>query len=247
MIKEIIVQKIINNFRDVSNIEDKFRKNINKFELSLELTNKENLLYLLNYLHKEPEIYCQQLIDLCAVDYLHYGVAEIHETKVSSNGFSRAVSDEYLNYNEQHFNMYKKSRFAIVYQLLSITNNLRLTLKCLLNNDLSLPSCIDIWPVANWYEREVFDMFGIEFIGHPNLTRILTEDHFTSHPFRKDFPLTGTSEVRFDGTEQKVIQQPIDIEHYPVVPKVIRNHIKYDLKNRFNNHDANSSIINNEE
>lgn len=229
MIKKIILQQIINKFPDVSIINDIFSKNIKKNELnelSLELTKVDNLLYILNYLHKEPDIYCEQLIDLCAVDYLHYEIVDIREDNVSSNGFSRAINDEYLTYNEQNFIMYKKCRFAIVYQLLSINNNLRITVKCLLNNNLSAPSCINIWPVANWYEREIFDMFGIEFIGHPNLTRILTEDHFQDHPFRKDFPLVGKSEVRFDAKQQKVIQQAVDIEHYPAVPKIIRNNVQ---------------------
>ena len=227
VIKNIIAQKIINNFPDLTNLNI---NNSNKHEVILELINPEGLIELLNYLKTDPSIYCEQLMDLCAVDYLHYRVVELNGNMVSSHGFTRAVNDEHLSYMEQQFTMYKKCRFAIVYQLLSITNNLRIMLKCLLNNanKLSIPSCVEIWPAANWYEREVFDMFGIEFIGHPNLTRILTEDNFNGYPFRKDFPVMGKHEVRFDAKQKKVIQQAVDVESYPVVPKVIHNNNSHD-------------------
>lgn len=223
MIKDLIIQKIINIFSTVNNIKNSYDISDNNFALILELTDIKDLIPLLNYLKNEPEIYCEQLIDICAVDYLHYGVTEIDEDQVNKSGFNRAINDEYIIYTEDQFAMYKNCRFAIVYQLLSITNNLRIMLKCLLNDLMNIPSCIDIWPVANWYEREIFDMFGIKFIGHPNLRRILTEDDFNGYPLRKDFPLTGTLEMRFDAQRQKVVRQAIDIEHYLVAPKVIRN------------------------
>jgi NADH-quinone oxidoreductase subunit C len=89
-------------------------------------------------------------------------------------------------------------------------------------DNLTLPSCISIWENANWYEREAFDLFGITFVDHPNLNRLFMEDDFREYPLRKDFPLSGNIEARFDGKLQKVIYEPVEIESYNVVPKVIR-------------------------
>jgi len=115
-------------------------------------------------------------------------------------------------------------RFAVVYHLLSLTHNRRLRMMVFAAED-ELPvvdSVIEVWPSANWYEREAFDLFGIVFTGHPDLRRILTDYGFIGHPFRKDFPLSGNVEMRYDPDQQRVIYQPVTIEPREIVPRVIR-------------------------
>ena len=128
------------------------------------------------------------------------------------------------------------ARFAVAYQLLSITHNqrLRLRARCEDAEDPIIDSVVDIWPGANWFEREAFDLFGILFTGHPDLRRILTDYGFIGHPFRKDFPLIGNVEVRYDADKQRVVYEPVSIEPRTLVPKVIRNDNRYDaaLKNQ---------------
>jgi NADH-quinone oxidoreductase subunit C len=115
-------------------------------------------------------------------------------------------------------------RFAVVYHLLSLANNQRVRVRCFAPDDdfPVLPSVIDIWPSANWYEREAFDFFGIVFEGHPDLRRILTDYGFIGHPFRKDFPLSGNVEMRYDPEQGRVIYQPVTIEAREVTPRIIR-------------------------
>jgi NADH-quinone oxidoreductase subunit C len=119
-------------------------------------------------------------------------------------------------------------------QLLSISLNQRLSLKVLCDSDAqpAVPSLIDIWASANWYEREAFDLFGIVFVGHPDLRRILTDYGFIGHPFRKDFPLIGNVEVRYDPDKGRVVYQPVSIEPRTLVPKTMRDDNRYagDLK-----------------
>jgi len=111
----------------------------------------------------------------------------------------------------------------VVYHLLSIKHNRRLRLRCRLDTDPPrIPSVIDLWASANWYEREAFDLYGILFEGHPDLRRLLTDYGFIGHPFRKDFPLEGNVEVRYDPDQQRVIYQPVTITNRVLVPKVIR-------------------------
>jgi NADH-quinone oxidoreductase subunit C len=146
-------------------------------------------------LRDAPELRFEQLTDLCGVDYRDYG------------GGGRSGP-----------------RFAVVYQLLSIAHNRRLRMRVFAADD-ELPvvdSVIDIWPSANWYEREAFDLFGIVFAGHPDLRRILTDYGFIGHPFRKDFPLSGNVEMRYDPDQQRVIYQPVTIEPREIVPRIIR-------------------------
>ncbi|MHB1943087.1 MAG: NADH-quinone oxidoreductase subunit C [Acidiferrobacteraceae bacterium] len=136
----------------------------------------------------------EQLIDLCGVDYLEYRQGD-----------------------------WKGPRFAVVYHLLSITHNHRLRLRVFLDDEPPrLASVTDIWSVANWYEREAFDLFGIVFEGHPDLRRILTDYGFIGHPFRKDFPLIGQVEMRYDPEKRRVVYQPVSIEPRVLVPRVIR-------------------------
>lgn len=139
------------------------------------------------------------LMDLCGIDYLTY-------------------SDKPLEENPQG------RRFAVVYHLLSVKLNQRLRVKVFADND-EFPvvnSVTDVWPTANWFEREAFDLFGIIFIGHPDLRRILTDYGFIGNPFRKDFPITGNVEMRYDEGQKRVIYQPVSIEPREITPHVIR-------------------------
>lgn len=171
-------------------------------------------------LRDAAEFQFAQLMDLCGVDYLQYGIGEWATNTSTSQGFSRGVDLKGIPSPEADP---KQPRFAVVYHLLSVALNQRLRLKVLLANDPPrLPSIIDIWNSANWYEREAFDLFGILFDGHPDLRRILTDYGFIGHPFRKDFPLIGQVEMRYDAAEARVVYEPVSIKPRTLVPKVIR-------------------------
>jgi NADH-quinone oxidoreductase subunit C len=169
------------------------------------------------------EFHFEQLIDLCGVDYAEYG-GSTWETKPSSEfGFSRAVDGH--GHCEPVEDGY---RFAVVYHLQSITHNKRLRLKVRLDADSPMmDSVTTIWNSANWYEREAFDLFGILFKGHPDLRRILTDYGFIGHPFRKDFPLIGNVEMRYDEEKRRVVYEPVSIEPRTLVPRVIRDDNRY--------------------
>ena len=144
---------------------------------------------------KDDETYSfEQLIDLCGVDYSTYGKADWETQSSSDTGFSRGVSKDIFDDEAE-----ARPRFAVVYHLLSIRHNHRLRVRCMINEaPAKIESVVNIWASANWYEREAFDLFGILFEGHPDLRRILTDYGFIGHPFRKDFPLEGNVEVRYD-------------------------------------------------
>ncbi|OFT75840.1 NADH-quinone oxidoreductase subunit C [Burkholderia sp. HMSC10F09] len=146
-------------------------------------------------LRDDPKLRFEQLIDLCGVDYQTYGDGA-----------------------------YDGPRFAAVTHLLSVTNNWRLRLRVFApDDDLPIvPSLVDIWNSANWYEREAFDLYGIVFEGHPDLRRILTDYGFIGHPFRKDFPVSGYVEMRYAPEEKRVVYQPVTIEPREITPRVIR-------------------------
>lgn len=163
------------------------------------------------------------LVDVTAVDYLHYGQAEWQTTAATSHAFSRAVSREEPILQST----WNKPRFALVYQLLSLSLNQRLTVKTFIEEGTIVQSVVDIWPSANWPEREVFDLFGIIFDGHPDLRRLLTDYGFVGHPFRKDFPVSGHVEVRYDAKVGRVVYGPVEIEPRVLVPKVIRQDNRY--------------------
>ena len=137
----------------------------------------------------------EQLIDLCGVDYAAYG-------DVPREG----------------------PRFAAVLHLLSIRDNVRLRVRCFCTDDEFpvLPSLVEVWPGANWFEREAFDLYGIIFEGHPDLRRILTDYGFVGHPFRKDFPLSGYVEMRYDPEQKRVVYQPVTIDPREVTPRIVR-------------------------
>jgi NADH-quinone oxidoreductase subunit C len=177
------------------------------------------LLLAMKTLRDKAAFAFDQLIDVCAVDYLHYGSSHWETDAASESGFSRAVEPEVKAKNSDH-----TSRFAVVYHLLSTQKNQRLRVKVYLDDVLhALPSVVSIWKSANWFEREAYDMFGVLFDDHPDLRRILTDYGFIGHPFRKDFPVSGHVEMRYDATLRKVIYEPVDIQPRTLVPKVIRH------------------------
>ncbi len=190
-------------------------------ELTLELQSQD-LLEVCRLLRDEPSLHFEILIDVCGVDYLNYGVSEWTTNDATRTTFSRGVEE---NVSEIKWD---KPRFAVVYHLLSITHNHRVRLKTFAFGEPPVvPSVIDIWNSANWYEREAFDLYGILFEGHPDLRRILTDYGFIGHPFRKDFPLIGNVEMRYSASKQRVIYEPVSIEPRTLVPKTIRNDHRY--------------------
>jgi NADH-quinone oxidoreductase subunit C len=175
-------------------------------------------------LRDDPALKFEILIDLAGVDYLDYASTEWKTYSATASGFSRGV-----NRGTQRV-PHEGARFAVAYQLLSITHNqrLRIRARCEDAEDPIIDSVVEIWPGANWFEREAFDMFGILFTGHPDLRRILTDYGFIGHPFRKDFPLIGNVEVRYDVEKKRVVYEPVSIEPRTLVPRVIRDDNRYD-------------------
>lgn len=186
--------------------------------------NTINLLNICYALHDEAAFKFDQLIDIAGVDYLTYGQAQWRTEETTGSGFSRGTK---LAPDEQLIN-WDKPRFGAVYQLLSTSHNQRLRLKVLVDGDPPLiPSVYKIWNSADWYEREAFDLFGIIFDGHPDLRRLLTDYGFIGHPFRKDFPLIGEVELRYDAAQQRCVYEPVSIQQRVLVPKVIRKDSRY--------------------
>ena len=188
-----------------------------------------DLIDVLTQLRDAPELRFEMLMDVSGIDYLDYGRDEWRTTAASSSGFSRGVNRT-APLGTPSREPEQGRRFAVVYQLLSISNNERLTLRCFCpsNDEPAVASVTDVHAGANWFEREAFDMFGILFTGHPDLRRILTDYGFIGHPFRKDFPLIGNVEVRYDADKQRVVYEPVSIEARTLVPKVIRDDNRYD-------------------
>ena len=155
----------------------------------------EHLLSVCAALRDDGKLHFEQLIDITGIDYSHYGDGT-----------------------------YEGPRFAAIYHLLSLKHNWRLRLRVFAANDdfPVLESVIDIWACANWYEREAFDLYGIMFTGHPDLRRILTDYGLVGHPFRKDFPLSGNVEMRYDPDQKRVIYQPVTIEPRVITPRIVR-------------------------
>ena len=161
----------------------------------------------------------RQLVDLCGVDYLEYGRADWETSEsATAQGFSRGVRSR-----DDTGAAREGPRFAVVYHLLSHELNQRLRVRCAVDGDPPIVESVrDIWSAADWFEREAFDLFGILFEGHPDLRRILTDYGFIGHPFRKDFPLSGEVEMRYDPGRRRVVYEPVSIEPRTLVPKVIR-------------------------
>lgn len=147
-------------------------------------------------LRDHAELKFEQLIDLCGVDYSGYGEG-----------------------------VWEGPRFAVVYHLLSVTLNQRVRVRVFADEDdfPVFPSMVEVWPAANWFEREAFDLFGLMFEGHPDLRRLLTDYGFVGHPFRKDFPMIGNVEMRYDPDQQRVIYQPVSIDERNNVPRIVRD------------------------
>ena len=198
-------------------------------ELTFEVPASQ-LLVVCRALRDEPDWSFEQLVDLTGVDYLDYGRGEWKTESASHSGFSRGRSVYLSRYAEAGVGERTERRFAVVYHLLSVTRNRRLRLRCWCEDGEPpmLDSVEGIWKAADWYEREAFDLFGILFRGHPDLRRLLTDYGFVGHPFRKDFPLIGNVEVRYDPAKGRVVYEPVSIEPRTLVPRVIRDDNRYD-------------------
>jgi NADH-quinone oxidoreductase subunit C len=192
--------------------------------LKLEVS-PEQWLPVAQILRDRTELDFNYFIDLSGVDYLQYGLTEWQTETATSSGYDRAV-DERMTRRAVPWD---KPRFAVVVQLLSLRHQRRLQLKTFLPDPdwLRIESLTPVWNGANWYEREAFDLFGIEFEGHPDLRRILTDYGFKGHPFRKDFPLVGEVEMHYDGEQGKCVYGPVSIQHRVTVPKVYRHDHRY--------------------
>lgn len=187
-----------------------------------------HLIAVCTALRDEAEFRFTTLVDVCGMDYQAWGQSDWETQDTTSTGFSRGVSR-----GTQGGTPVMPARFAAVYQLLSMEHNLRLRLRCFAGVDPPrLPSVVDVWAAANWYEREAFDLFGILFEGHPDLRRLLTDYGFIGHPFRKDFPLEGNVEVRYDPDQKRVIYQPVTIKNRVLVPRVIRHDNRYETSEK---------------
>ena len=184
-------------------------------------------------LKTEPDLGFEVLIDVCGVDYLGYGSDEWLTDEASGTGFSRGVERAAVGtkppVNDVQVEFAPPHRFAVVYHLLSVKHNRRVRLKVFCDDDErpQVPSVTGVWASADWYEREAFDLFGILFRGHPDLRRLLTDYGFIGHPFRKDFPLVGNVEMRYDPEKGRVVYEPVRIESRTLVPKVIRDDARY--------------------
>ena len=186
--------------KQIQSLKSFFKKKIlfineDKGEITITF-DQENIIDSLRVLRDRPEFDFKQLIDLCGVDYQDYKIAA-HDER----------------------------RFCVVYHLLSLKNNQRLRVKVFAEDDEFpiFPTMTEVWPDADWYEREAFDLFGLMFIDHPDLRRLLTDYGFVGHPFRKDFPMIGKVEVRYDPTLKRVIYEPVSIDERNNVPRLIRD------------------------
>ena len=186
-------------------------------ELTLHV-RRELLPQVARRLRDDPQLRFELLMDLAGVDYLDYGRAEWRTNSATTSGFSRGV-----NRAAPH-TLAGDKRYAVVSQLLSLTYNQRLRLRVWAEDveDPMVDSLTGVWASAEWFEREAFDLFGILFRGHPDLRRILTDYGFIGHPFRKDFPISGYVEMRYDPEEKRVVYQPVTIEPREITPRVIR-------------------------
>ena len=191
---------------------------IDRGELTVVVRSEEIIAAAIS-LRDDEQLEFSQLSDLSGIDYLSYGHADWQTQTATDSGFSRGVSQ-----SEAVLAADIPARFAVVYQLLSMRHNCRVRVKTYLDNDAPrIDSVVDVWAAADWYEREAFDLFGILFNSHPDLRRLLTDYGFIGHPFRKDFPLEGHVEVRYDLDKKRVIYQPVSIENRVLVPRVIRD------------------------
>lgn len=198
-------------------------------ECTIEIPS-EHVMEVCTALRDEAEFQFDELIDLCGTDYAEYGEAQWLAQEATGRGFSRGVhgADDELRETRRA----QTPRFAVVYHLLSLPHNRRVRVRTYAADEdfPVVPSVTGVWHSADWFEREAFDLFGIVFEGHPDLRRILTDYGFVGHPFRKDFPLSGTVEVRYDPERGRVVYEPVSIEPRVLVPRVIRHDHRYEVE-----------------
>jgi len=214
----IVTDKLQDHFDKISKIFEGFgvECTIAYKEITIVIRDQRDIHLILGKLKKEYSF--EQLTDVTAVDYLTYGQSDWQTGKtVSQEGFSRGRQQDFKTANLDN-------RFEVIYQLLSMENNVRVRVKCKLKDAqiILIDSVSDLWPSANWAEREVYDMFGIYFNNHPDLRRVLTDYGFVGHPLRKDFPQTGYVEMRYDENLGKVVYEPVEIDDRVNTPRVIR-------------------------
>ncbi len=202
-------------------------------EVTIEVLS-EDALAVFKTLRDDGDLKFDQLTDVCGVDYLSYGSVEWETEASSSTGFSRGVepvAGARLRFGDElKASDSGRPRFAAVYHLMSLAHNHRLRVRVYCDDEAMpvVPSVVELWPSANWFEREAFDLYGILFEGHPDLRRILTDYGFVGHPFRKDFPLIGHVEMKYDEQQKRVVYQPVSIEPRVLVPRVIRDDGRFD-------------------
>lgn len=190
-------------------------------ELTIDVATDE-LLTVCTALRDEFDF--EELIDLCGVDYSTYKQVEWKTKSASSTGFSRGINPILDEVGQGD----PDKRFAVVYHLISIKNNTRIRVRSFAKGTPPIiDSVVTIWNGCNWFEREAFDLYGILFAGHPDLRRILTDYGFIGHPFRKDFPLTGNVEMRYDPELKRVVYEPAQVEPRVLIPRVIREDTRY--------------------
>lgn len=215
----------------MSTLIDNLNSAFSDFEISERLGEitmivpSEKIKSVCQKLRDDQNFKFDMLVDLCGVDYLHYGMSEWQTEETTLTGFSRAAD---RGHQEKEIK-WNKPRFAVVYHFLSTPLNQRLRIRSFLENEeLIIDSVLEIWPAANWFEREAFDLFGILFKGHPDLRRLLTDYGFIGHPFRKDFPLIGNVEMRYDAELGRCVYEPVSIQPRTLVPKTIRVDPRYE-------------------
>lgn len=211
---------------DINTLQTFITTQYPKFNLVTHVTHQqltidvppEHLKSLCYAVRDDKTLACEQLMDIAGADFLYYGMAEWETTQATTTGFERGVDREKLRVVP-----WDKPRFGLIYQLLSVSLNHRIRVRTFIEGDpLMVDSLVDVWSSANWNEREAYDLYGIIFKGHPDLRRILTDYGFIGHPFRKDFPLIGDVEMRYDAKQARVIYEPVSIKQRTLVPKVIR-------------------------
>jgi len=207
---------------------------LDRGEVTLEISPAQ-ALDIFTALRDESEFAFEQAMDVCGVDYAVYGDVEWATSESTDKGFSRGVVERAPGRGPAEVQravgrtFAGKGRFAAVYQLLSVSLNHRVRVRVFAPDDELpvVPSVIGLWASVNWFEREAFDLYGIVFEGHPDLRRILTDYGFIGHPFRKDFPLIGNVEMRYDPARSRVVYEPVSIEPRVLVPRVIRKDNRY--------------------
>jgi NADH-quinone oxidoreductase subunit C len=216
-----LVERLAARFGDMLNVK------VERNEVTAEVAPRD-LTSVATALRDEAGFRFGTIIDVCGIDYFGYGKTEWDTDTAQGESFSRGVEGEAMGrftWAERPRQVEQQRRFAAVIHLLSIELNQRIRLRVSCEDDAFpvVPSITPIWPGADWFERETFDLFGIIFDGHPDLRRILTDYGFVGHPFRKDFPLIGNVEVRYDPEQKRVVYEPVSIEPRVLVPRTIRN------------------------